>query len=86
MASSSANEFAETRLVAKSASHQHEFSLKSNRRFHPWIPAKCTNAKPNISTTTQPSSSNAVTKSSDEQRNTADRIISHSINSIINGR
>lgn len=85
MASTSANEFAEARLVARSASHQHEFNLKSNR-FHPWIPAKCTNTKPNITTTAQPSSSDNISKSSDEQRNTADRIISHSINSIINGR
>lgn len=85
MASSSANEFVEARLIAKSASHQHEFHIKSNR-FHPWIPTKCTNTKPNIPAAAQPSSSDTVTKPPDEQRNTADRIISHSINSIINGR
>lgn len=85
MASSSANELAEARLIARSSSHQHEFHLKSNR-FHPWLAAKCTNPKPNITATAQSSSSDTSTKPSDEQHNTAERIISHSINSIINGR
>jgi hypothetical protein len=83
MASSSAHEPAETRSVARPATQQHEHHLKSNR-FHPWLAAKRPE-KPNIAATAaQPNTSDSGSKSPDECNST--RIISHSINSIINGR
>jgi hypothetical protein len=85
MATTPAHEPAEARLITRPASHQHQLHLKSNR-FHPWLAAKCTSAKPNIAPAASPSSSSDAAPKSPDERNTAERIISHSINSIINGR
>jgi hypothetical protein len=94
MATSSAHEHPETRLITQQRNfptHQQlDLSLKSNR-FHPWIAAKRLHAKqsPNIASTPSPQQStqhDEPKSNGEEQRNTAERIISHSINSIINGR
>lgn len=86
METSPTNEPTEARSIARTTTHQHELNLKSNR-FHPWLAAKRTHSKPNIAATaTQPVTPDGVAKSPEEQCNTTDRIISHSINSIINGR
>ncbi|KAL7052553.1 hypothetical protein ACKWTF_004906 [Chironomus riparius] len=92
MASSPTNELAEKKFIAESASHKHELSFKSNR-FHPWLSAKCStsnsscnNAKSNITTTTTSFNRNHSKSPEQCDNTTGDRVISHSINSIINGR
>jgi hypothetical protein len=91
MASSSAHEHLEARLITQQRnfpSHQQlDLSIKSNR-FHPWFAAKRHNTKqsPNIASAPPQHPTHDEPKSTGEQRNTAERIISHSINSIINGR